>query len=307
MSAAESRPSAVRVRVPASSANLGPGFDCLGLALSLYDEVSLAVTDGGLAVDVSGAGAATVARDETNLLVRALRVGLSTEGLAPGGLALSCVLRIPHGRGLGSSAGAVVAGLLAARALAGGPTGPGETADLLPAAAALEGHPDNVAACLLGGLTLAWVGEGQARAVRLDPHESIAPVVLIPTGSLDTGTARRLLPATVPHSDAAANSGRAALLVHALTTDPSLLLAATQDRLHQRYRATAMPDTLVLVDALRAAGVAAAVSGAGPSVVALPVEEVSRPTLEELAALAGPGWSAHRLPVDMTGAAVSRC
>ncbi len=307
MSAAESRPSAVRVRVPASSANLGPGFDCLGLALALYDDVTVAVTDGGLAVEVSGEGSDTVPRDETNLLVRALRAGLATEGLALPGLRLSCALRIPHGRGLGSSAAAVVAGLLAARALAGGPAGAGETADLLVAAAALEGHPDNVAACLLGGLTIAWAEVEGVRAVRLTPHESIAPVVLIPVATLDTGTARGLLPGTVPHADAAANSGRAALLVHALTADPSLLLAATEDRLHQRYRAPALPATLALVDALRAVGVAAAVSGAGPSVVALLVEGASPLAPAELSALAGPGWTAHRLAITTTGAAVSRC
>jgi homoserine kinase len=140
--------------------------------------------------------------------------------------------------------------------------------DLLAVAGRLEGHPDNVAAALLGGLTIAWC-EDEARAVRLQPHHSLEPVVLIPEHRLETRHARTLLPAQVPHADAARTAGRAALLVHAMTVDPALLLPATEDWLHQGPRAIAMPETLQLMESLRGEGHAAVVSGAGPSVLVL--------------------------------------
>jgi homoserine kinase len=274
----------VRVRVPATSANLGPGFDALGLALALYDEIEAAVAPSGLDIQVSGEGAAEVAdAGERHLVVRALRATLDDLGIEqPAGLALRCVNRIPHGRGLGSSAAAIVAGVLAARALAGAPVDP---AAALAMANSLEGHPDNVAPCLFGGLTIAWLattgdkpgakpgtGEGTgkavARAVRLEPAAQLRPVVFIAPEPVSTAVARGLLPASVPHADAARNAGRAALLVAALTGQPDVLLDATEDRLHQGYRAPAMPATHDLVGRLRAAGIPAVVSGAGPSVLA---------------------------------------
>jgi homoserine kinase len=258
------------VRVPATSANLGPGFDALGLALCLYDRVEARVTGGGLAIEVSGEGQATASAGERHLVVRAMRAAFSVLGGQPPGLALRCENAIPHGRGLGSSAGAIVAGLLAARALARD----GEAAlpddRLYRLAAALEGHPDNVAACLAGGLTIAWATRpGDYRLVSLPVADGVAAVACVPPDPLATEEARRVLPPAIPHADAAAAAGRSALLVAALTRDPRLLLDATEDYLHQRYRAAVMPHTASLVAKLRAAGVAAVVSGAGPGVLAL--------------------------------------
>ena len=257
----------VLIRVPATSANLGPGFDVLGLALGLHDEVEVAVTPGGLSIDVSGEGAAEVGdAAEKHLVLRAMRVGFDDLGVAqPPGLSLRCVNRIPHGRGLGSSAAAIVAGLLAARALAGASLDPDA---VLPMANELEGHPDNVAPCLFGGLTIAWVAGLAARAIRLEPLPTVQPVAFIAPAPVSTKVARGLLPASVPHAHAARNAGRAALLVAALTARPDALLDASEDRLHQDYRAPAMPATHDLVGRLRALGVPAVVSGAGPSVLA---------------------------------------
>jgi homoserine kinase len=257
----------VRVRVPATSANLGPGFDALGLALSLHDEVDVRITASGLSIEVTGEGAADVGdAGERHLLVRAMRAAFDELGCGqPPGLALRCVNRIPHGRGLGSSAAAIVAGVLAARALAGASVAPD---DALPLANKLEGHPDNVAPCLYGGLTVAWLSDGSARALRMLPLPEVRPVAIIAPEPVSTEVARGLLPDRVPHDDAARNAGRAALLVAALTTRPEALLDATEDLLHQDYRAPAMPGTHDLVRRLRADGVPAVVSGAGPSVLA---------------------------------------
>ncbi|HSZ42620.1 MAG TPA: homoserine kinase [Trebonia sp.] len=256
--------------MPATSANLGPGFDALGLALTLHDEVEARVTASGLDIEVSGEGAADVAdAREKHLIVRAMRAAFDELGGGqPPGIALRCVNRIPHGRGLGSSAAAIVAGVLAARALGGVSVA---ADDALPLANHLEGHPDNVAPCLYGGLTVAWTIDGPgtvARAVRLDPLAAVKPVVIIAPAPVSTEVARGLLPRSVPHRDAARNAGRAALLIAALTRRPEALLDATEDRLHQDYRAPAMPATHDLVARLRAAGVPAVVSGAGPSVLA---------------------------------------
>ncbi len=261
-------PGHVLVRVPATSANLGPGFDALGLALTLHDEVEAEIIGSGLEIDVAGEGAAEVTgAGDGHLVVRAMRAAFAGLGTGqPPGLALRCVNRIPHGRGLGSSAAAIVAGVLAARALAGAGVAPG---DALPLASGLEGHPDNVAPCLYGGLTVAWhSGGAAARAVRLEPAARVRPVAVIAPEPVPTEVARGLLPAVVPHRDAARNAGRAALLIAALTRYPEALLDATQDWLHQGYREPAMPATAELVARLRAAGVPAVVSGAGPSVLA---------------------------------------
>jgi homoserine kinase len=300
----------VRVRVPATSANLGPGFDALGLALSLYDEVEVRVVPSGLHIDVSGEGAADVTdAEEAHLIVRAMRAAFDDLGSGqPPGIALRCVNRIPHGRGLGSSAAAIVAGVLAARALAGAAAGP---EDALPLANALEGHPDNVAPCLYGGLTIAWLAEppsGAARAVRLEPAAGITPVVLIAPEPVSTEAARGLLPARVPHADAARNAGRAALLVAALTTCPEALLDATEDRLHQDYRAQAMPATRDLVGRLRAAGVPAVVSGAGPSVLAFLTSGSRGHGLDRLGSIVketGNEWRISPLDVERRGASVT--
>ena len=294
------RAAAVRVRVPATSANLGPGFDAFGLALGLYDDVVVRVADSGLHVDIAGEGADTLARDEQHLVVRSMRAAFDVLGGQPCGLEVVCANRIPHGRGLGSSSAAICAGIVAARAVTIGGPSLLDDAGLLALGSELEGHPDNVAACLLGGFTLAWTDDDVARAVRLDPSRLVAPVVFIAAEPLLTETARGLLPRTVPHTDAAHNAGRAALLVEALTRRPELLLPATEDRIHQDYRSPAMPESAALVAALRAAGVPAVVSGAGPTVLALADDG----TADKLTRFAGPQWAAHRLELDLGGASV---
>ena len=300
----------VTVRVPATSANLGPGFDALGLALTLHDEVTARITEGGLSIEVSGPGEETAAAGEQHLVVRAMRTAFAELGRQPPGIGLRCVNTIPHGFGLGSSAGAIVAGLLAARALAdpgGDENGAGVSdADILRFASRLEGHPDNVAACLAGGLTISWTSADGVRAARLVPVPGLTPVVCVPGSPLATAEARMVLPSTIMHADAAANSARAALLIAALTHDPSLLMAGTEDFLHQPYRAQAMPATAELIARLRTAGIPAVVSGAGPSVLAFTMAG-TRPGPDAVRQIAGgarASWRVHVLDVDRDGATV---
>jgi homoserine kinase len=292
---------AVTVRVPATSANLGPAFDCAGLALTLYDVVDFAVLPSGLDVSISGIGVGELPTDESHLVVRAFRAACAQLGWTPPGLRVVADNGIPQGRGMGSSAAAVVAGVVGAWALCPDVDDIDDDA-VLRLTSELEGHPDNVAACLLGGATLSWTEASGARAVRLDVAPAIRPVLLVPDGILSTHVARGLLPDAVPHDDAAFNAARAALLVHALTADPARLFEATDDRLHQRQRAAAMPETIALIDALRARGHAAVVSGAGPSVLVLTdgTGDAGLP----VDAITSPGWTALDLDVDTTGAEV---
>ncbi|MDG4823300.1 homoserine kinase [Asanoa sp. WMMD1127] len=289
---------AVRVRVPATSANLGPGFDSLGLALGLHDDVAAWVTDRGWHVDVTGEGAGELPTGADHLVARAMAATFERLGGQPPGVAIECVNRIPQARGLGSSSAAIVAGVQLARALVRDGTTLLDDAAALALAAELEGHPDNVAPCLLGGFVIAWSDEvtGGFRAERLTPAESIRPTVFIPDDRGLTAEARAALPATVPHRDAAYTAGRAALLVHALTSAPELLFPATADKLHQGYRAPGMPATAALVDELRGRGVAAVVSGAGPTVLAL----TSPPRDLEM----GIPWRAVELAIDVAGARI---
>ncbi|MGH8961251.1 MAG: homoserine kinase [Jatrophihabitantaceae bacterium] len=291
------RAGAVHVRVPATSANLGPGFDALGLALDLYDDVVARIADDGLLVDVAGEGE-SLSRDESHLVVRAMRAAFEWLGGQPRGLELSCANRIPHGRGLGSSAAAIVGGLLLARALVVGGDDALTDADVLALASRLESHPDNVAPALLGGLTIAWQADGAAGAVRLDCDERLRPVLFIPPFEASTEQGRGLLPGTVPHADAAFSAGRAALLVAALTGQPQHLLTATEDRLHQQYRAPALLETAALIDSLRTAGLPAVISGAGPTVLVLARDqrEVDRSLAQQPAQ-----WRALQLDVAAHG------
>ena len=291
---------AARVRVPATSANLGPGYDALGLALSLHDEVTARVADDGLHITARGEGADEVPRDESHLVVRAMHATFDRLGASLPGLALDCANLIPHGRGLGSSAAAICAGVLLARQLVRDGPDLLDDAAVLALAGEIEGHPDNVAACLLGGLTVAWTDDnGSSRAIRLEPSPQLSPVVFVPAFESSTEQARRLLPSSVPHGDAAFNAARAALLVAGLTGDLSVLLTATEDRLHQPYRAPAMPASADLVAALRAAGIAAVVSGAGPTVLALAATTAQR---QVAIAMTPSGWSPAALAVDRDGA-----
>jgi homoserine kinase len=298
--------------VPATSANLGPGYDCAGLALGCWDVLDVAVTDGGLTVGIEGPGAEELPTDESHLVVQAFRAACAELGWSPTGLRLLCRNGIPQGRGMGSSAAAVVAGIVAAWALCPDVQTRDDTA-VLRLATRLEGHPDNVAACLLGGATISWTGPDGFVADQLDLSAEVLPMVLVPPATLSTTVARGLLPAAVPHGEAAFTAGRAALLVHALTREPGLLLAATEDRLHHPYRAPAMPDTAALIGRLRDAGHAAVVSGAGPSVLVLgrwsPGDDRADPASSALARAVGdltPGsWCRLPLPVDLHGAQVT--
>jgi homoserine kinase len=290
-----------RVRVPATSANLGPAFDCAGLALACHDVLEFAVEPAGLTVEVSGIGAGELPTDESHLVVRAFRAACDELGWTPPGLRVTAENGIPQGRGMGSSAAAVVAGALGAWALCPEVDAVDDAA-VLRLATELEGHPDNVAACLLGGATLSWMTTTGARAERLEVHPDVVPVLFVPDATLSTHVARGLLPDAVPHADAAFSAGRAALLVHALTTAPALLLDATEDRLHQRQRAAAMPASIDLVDRLRADGHAAVVSGAGPTVLVL-----ARGAADgaDVADLTPAGWTVLPLDVDREGACVT--
>jgi homoserine kinase len=287
----------VRVSVPATSANLGPGFDSLGLALSMRDELEAEVVPGGLHVEVSGAGADDVLRDESHLVVRSMRAAFDAMGARPPGLRLSCTNVIPHGRGLGSSSAAIVAGVVLARGLVAGGALLVDDQALFRLAAEIEGHPDNVAPAFYGGFVISGSEEGfYAVCSPVDPR--IEAVVFVPPTPVSTEVARGLLPADVPHADAAADAGRTALLVAALAGQPEHLWRATRDYLHQEYRRPAMPESLALVDALRADGVAAIVSGAGPTVLAF----TDRSGGDALAARCPGGWAVHRLAVDRDGA-----
>ena len=293
------RAAPTRVRVPATSANLGPGFDAFGLALTLYDDVVAQVSDdAGIRVDVHGEGADAVPRDHRHLVAKAMLRGFDALGGRPRGVDLVCANRIPHGRGLGSSSAAIIAGLLLARALVVGGDERLPDAALLELAVTLEGHPDNVAACLYGGVVVAFTrSSGETDVLRLSAAPGIVPVVCVPSTAVPTKRARALLPETVPHADAAFNAARAALLVPALTSRPDLLLEATDDRLHQPYRRAAYPRTGDLVAKLRAVGIPAAVSGAGPTVLAL-ADATSAPTV---AGLAGARFATSVLEVDAEG------
>ncbi|HXW45532.1 MAG TPA: homoserine kinase [Streptosporangiaceae bacterium] len=302
----------VAVGVPATSANLGPGFDSFGLALTLRDYVVARVTSGGLDIRIDGPGAELADAGEELLVVRAMRAVFDVLGTQPPGLAVSCENSIPHGFGLGSSAAAIVAGLLAARELAADEGTALPDSAVLGMAAELEGHADNVAACMLGGLTIAWrpgpEGPWPGRdpvpvaVARLQPHPELAPVVCVPAVPLPTQEARQVLPVQVLHADAAANAARAALLVAGMINWPDLLLPGTEDFLHQRYRADSMPATTALVARLRSAGIAAAVSGAGPAVLALAADTDEAAAVASLAAMEKDAWEVLALRVDTDGA-----
>ncbi len=300
----------VTVRVPATSANLGPGFDSLGLAVGLYDTVRVqTLAEPGTTVKISGEGAATLPTDDTHLVVRTIRETVESAGFAVPGLHLEAENVIPHGRGLGSSASAIVSGVLAGNALL--PAGQRlDAAALLDLCSRLEGHPDNVAPALAGGLAISWEEEGIFRSVSAPVHEDIIPVAAVPATELPTESARGLLPANVPHPAAAANSGRAALLIHALSAQPSLLQPGTVDFLHQDYRAPAMAPSAALMRHLRSHGIAAVISGAGPTVMALANGEDQAQRAEQLIAghLAeaetAQFWRVLRLSVDRDGARV---
>lgn len=296
----------VKVRVPATSANLGPGFDTLGLALAEYDELIVeALAPGELDIQVEGVGEGEVPTDESHLVVSTIYYALAELGFDKPGLRLRAKNSIPHGRGLGSSGAAIVAGVVAAAGLVEDQQSVSDET-LLKLATTLEGHPDNVAPCLFGGLTIAWVtATGEPRSKKLMVDRGVSLVVLVPEETMSTSVARSLQPSQVPHADAIFNLSRAALLVAALSQSPELLFESTEDRLHQSYRAAAMPKTKELIDDLRAQGLAAVVSGAGPSVLVLCDDPADRLRAAEIAeARTDTRWSAYLTAVDIQGATV---
>ncbi|KAF0833494.1 homoserine kinase [Ornithinibacter aureus] len=284
----------VEVRVPASSANLGPGFDSIGCALGVWDTCRARVTSTpGLSVAVAGEGAGSVPLDATHLVHRAMVVAWGELGVEPpAGLALDCTNEVPHGRGMGSSATAIVTGIVAAQALADVSAGAtGDAVDLTFAnslASRLEGHPDNASASVYGGFTLSWSDDEQASTttVHLPVHPDVVPVVFAPDVQLSTAKARSVLPQQVRLADAAANSARSALLAHAIGFAPQHLLAATKEWLHQEARRPSYAASMSLVDRLRSRGHAAVISGAGPSVLVL----ARREHVEEVRAHGEAGW-----------------
>ncbi|TXH31704.1 MAG: homoserine kinase [Actinobacteria bacterium] len=280
----------VVVQAPATSANLGPGFDCLGLALELRDHVTFTEAQ-ATSVTVDGEGAGELSLGPDHLVLSSFRAAFDECGLPVPEVAVHCRNNIPHGRGLGSSSAAIVTGLVGARAMGAGL----DDAALLALATRIEGHPDNVAPALLGGLTVSWMSEGVGRAVRLDPAPGLEAVVAIPLDRLSTATARTLLPATVPFGDAVHALGRAALAVAAFSAHPEHLLDATDDRIHQDYRKSAYPQSWDLVQQWRAAGVPAAISGAGPTVIAF-ASGVEVPD----------GWRREELRIADQGATVGK-
>lgn len=295
----------VTVRVPATSANLGPGFDTLGLALSVYDEVTVTVRDEpGAFVEVHGVGESVVPTDESNLVVRSIAYTFEAMGQPVPGFDLVARNVIPHGRGLGSSGAAVVAGIVAAKGLLDGVVEIGGDT-LLRLATELEGHPDNVAPALFGGLTIAWVEPAGPQHKKLLVHRGVSPLILVPQHTLSTKVARSLQPVSVPHEDAVFNVSRSALLIAALTQSPELLFAGTEDRLHQSYRASAMPETDRLVTLLRSHGHAAVVSGAGPSILVLADGPGQRLEAANLVAKESETpWESMLLAVDVKGATI---
>jgi homoserine kinase len=280
------------VRVPATAANLGPGFDCLALALDLANEFTVD-TEGEPGVEVQGEGAEELPSDGTHLVFRTIAYLAGELGGALPAFRLSCRNAIPVQRGLGSSASAVVGGLLLADRLLDAGT---SARRLLEVAVDLEGHPDNVAACMFGGLVAAYLsGEGW-RVEAITPDPALRPALLVPEAErVSTEAARRSLPRTVPFTDAVFNSSRSALALLALTKKPELLAEALQDRLHQARRLDLAPGARALFQDLRDAGFPVCVAGSGPSLLVFEQDGRSVPEL-------GPGWRVLRPPIDRRGA-----
>lgn len=291
--------SPVRVRVPATSANLGPGFDSLGLALDWYDDLVAQVIDEPvIEIDLIGEGADTLPRDQKHLVIKAMHAAFDAMGERPEGIALVCANHIPHARGMGSSAAAIVGGIELARNLVVGGHQLLPHSEALKIAATLEGHVDNVAAALLGGLTIAWGEADNAKSLRIKPHPELRPIICIPEGSVNTKKARAALPDSIAHVDASFNIGRSALLVAALTEEPEYLFEATEDKVHQEARKSVMSKSFKLMNTLRDAGYAAVISGSGPSVLVLTTEFVE----ENVRDIAGEDFDTQLVKVSLLGA-----
>lgn len=307
---AAARSAGAIVLVPATSANLGPGFDSFGLALQLYNRFEAQIAD-EWAVEVVGEGEGRLAGGADNLVAQAMSRAFAEAGRPELKARVRCLNVIPTGSGLGSSSAAIVGGLLLGEALAGADFGERRRLEL---AAKIEGHPDNVAAALLGGFTVCWMEEGRARCARFEPARGLAAVVVPAVGELATKTARAMLPAAVPHEDAAFNVAHAGLLAASIATGrPDLLGAALADRLHEPYRAAAVADLGMVSRILHESGAAGvALSGAGPTVIGLvagDTDEAAHALAEEVASRAaarvmqlGTRKPPQALRIDRTGA-----
>ena len=296
----------VQVKVPATTANLGPGFDTLGMALALYDELSATVVASGTSrVTVQGVGEASVPTDSSNLVLQSMAATFAHFGVDTPIVELHCTNRIPHGSGMGSSGAAIVGGIMLAKGLLEGIVEI-DAHGLLTLATTLEGHPDNVAPALFGGLSIAWMTDAGPQHKKLTVHRGVSLLVAVPRDiTMSTKSARDLQPETVPHEDAVFNLSRSALLIAALIQSPELLHAATEDKLHQDYRAEAMPETNALVHRLRDEGFAAVVSGAGPSVLVLTDDPVERARAASIVdSTTDTAWDCLMLAVDFKGATV---
>ena len=292
----------LKVTVPATSANLVPGFDSLGMALAFYDEYELETTAAGLEISIDGEGSQSAAKDENNLIYKSIKLVFDSVGEKVPGIRLRCKNSIPHGRGMGSSGAAVAGGVMLAAGLLAHRKFSEQ--QLLEFATRMEGHPDNVAPALFGGLTIAWVDETGPHHKKLTVHRGISPLVLVAPNEMSTKLARSLQPESVPHTDAVFNVSRSALLVAALTQSPELMMSATEDRLHQNYRASAMPETSKLISKLRENGHPAVVSGAGPSVLVLDGDPQNRLEAMDFVKRHFSDWRALALAVDFKGASL---
>ena len=247
----------LRFRAPASSANLGPGFDCAACALDLWNELEVGEGEG---VTVSGEGAGELAEGPENLALRAFALLAPVEGRS-----FAFTNRVPLGSGLGSSAAAVALGLVAGASAAGREFDP---EDLLALGVRLEGHADNLSAALVGGVCLTWADTDGPRLARIADRPPLEPVAVVPALRVDTATSRAALPGDVSHADATFTAGRSALLgAGAAAGDPRVFAAALADRLHEPFRAAQAPLLGAVRDALPAGAAGATLSGSGPSVI----------------------------------------
>ena len=257
----------IRVQVPATTANMGPGFDCIGMALELHNVVEMIPVARGVTIEVSGEGAADIPRDDSNLVYQSARRVFLQAGYTIAGLRIRLFNQIPIARGLGSSTAAIAGGIIAANILTGGKL---SVRDMVTLASSIEGHPDNVAPAILGGIVVSVNDGGEIKYLKIEPPIRLKGVVAIPDFNLVTKTSREAIPAQVPFQDAVFNVGRVALLVAALHQgDLGMLSAAMEDRLHQSFRSPLIPGLKKVLAAAKLAGArGVTLSGSGPSVIA---------------------------------------
>ena len=287
-------PASAKVEVPATVANLGPGFDALGVAVKMHLEIHIEPRRDSIDIMLEGEGADTLPQDETNLIVRSMNSFFDHVGRRPPGFAVRVKNPIPLGSGLGSSAAAIVGGLYAARSVTGRTV---PQADMIQLATELEGHSDNVMPALLGGLVVCYRDRAhdELRSFRLDPSDRLVPILAVPKEGFSTTEARKALPQEVAFGDAQYTASRAALLVAAITTGAGseVLADAMSDRLHEPHRLKLMPETAAVYAELQEAGLAVSLAGAGPSlllVVPRPEATTRAEQIRRVCRNRGAGW-----------------